>query len=280
MADLSMMDAVKAAAGEAPPVAAVNPFAGVIVGKVFAPPRLMPYGMDGSGKSTFAAQAPNPIFVQVEEGLDQIGAARFPVQKTYEGVINCLNLVAKEKHDYKTIVIDSVSWLEKIIFDKICAASKKNTIAEAAGGFGKGEATGLPMWKEILSILDICRAKGMAVILLAHQGKEDAGDPENPMLKQIGPRLHAKTTSPLLREWVDATLWLTRRMVVNSVGSGLKETQIAQPVGADGGERIIQTAATPMRIAKNRYNLPFEIPFPKVGAWDLLMSHVSAFYNQ
>jgi hypothetical protein len=276
MADLSMLAAVESAAN--PPVAA-NPFAEVIVGKVFAPPRLLVYGMDGVGKSSFAAQAPKPIFIQVEEGLDQIGPARFPVQKTYEGVLNCLNLLAREKHEYQSVVIDSVSWLEKIIFEKICANSKKNTIAEAAGGFGKGEQTGLVMWREVLGILDLCRNKGMAVILLSHQGKEDAGNPEFPMLKVTGPRLHAKTSSPLLREWVDATLFMTRRMVVNTVGQGLAEKQIAQPIGADGGERIIQTAATPMTIAKNRYNLPFEIPFPKDGSWNLFMSYVAAFYK-
>lgn len=279
MVDLNMLDAVKAAAGEMPPVAAANPFSEVIVGKVFAPPRLLVYGMDGVGKSSFAAQAPRPIFIQVEEGLDQIGPARFPVQKTYEGVINCLNLLAREKHDYQSVVIDSVSWLEKIIFEKICANSKKNTIAEAAGGFGKGEQTGLVMWREVVGLLDTCRNRGMAIILLSHQGKEDAGLPEYPMMKVTGPRLHAKTSSPFLREWVDATLWLTRRMSVSTVGAGLKETQIAQPIGADGGERIIQTAATPMTIAKNRYNLPFEIPFPKDGSWNLFMSYVAAFYK-
>lgn len=69
------------------PQAAPSGFEGVLTGKVFSPPRLLVYGLDGSGKSTFAAGAPNAIFIQTEKGLDQLGPARFPLAKNIETVM-------------------------------------------------------------------------------------------------------------------------------------------------------------------------------------------------
>ncbi|MDR0869400.1 MAG: ATP-binding protein [Planctomycetaceae bacterium] len=39
-------------------------------GKAQAPPRLLIYGTEGIGKSTFGASAPKPIFIPTEDGLD------------------------------------------------------------------------------------------------------------------------------------------------------------------------------------------------------------------
>ena len=47
------------------------------------PPRVLAYGPPGVGKTTFAASAPSPIFIQTEDGADVVGAARFPQPESY-----------------------------------------------------------------------------------------------------------------------------------------------------------------------------------------------------
>ena len=84
----------------------------------------------------------------------------------------------------------------------------------------------------------------------------------------------------MLRRWADATLFFTRRMTTRKEGQGFNEKTVAVPIGADGGERIIRTAWTPASVAKNRYEMPLEIPFPKNGSWGLVMAYISDFYSR
>jgi hypothetical protein len=43
-------------------------------------------------------------------------------------------------------------------------------------------------------------------------------------------------------------------------------------IGADGGERIIKTVGGPSCVAKNRYNLPSELPL----SWGAFLAAMSA----
>lgn len=277
MADLGMLQALEKPPAATEGAAPVGLLGSVIKGKVFAPPRVLVYGIDGIGKSTFATQAPKAIFIQTAKDLEQLGPARLPVCNSYAEVIAQLTAVATEPHDYQTVVLDHITRLEELIWAKLANQAGKRTVQEIGGGFRRGEKSALVEWQEVITLLERCVSRGMAVILTAHQGKEDAGNPEYPMLKVIGPSID-KDASALIRKWVDATLFLTRRMVVNTVGQGIMEKPIAKPVGSDGGERIMICTGSPMLHAKNRYDIPNEIPFPPKGSWDLFMQYVSAFY--
>src|SRR5690606_20177036 len=85
------------------------------------PPRLMVFGPEGIGKSTLGAQTPKPIFVQTEDGLGQIDADRFPLASTYHEVVRALQDLHEQEHEYETVVIDSIDWLERLLWDEICA---------------------------------------------------------------------------------------------------------------------------------------------------------------
>lgn len=270
-------------AEEAPPAKkgeAAPSFSDVIVGKEFQPPRILVYGIDGVGKSTLASQAPNVIFIQTGDELGQIGAARFPVCTHYSHVIQRLRQVADQAHEYQTLAIDHLSGLEKLIFDKVAQGSGKSSIDLVGGGFDKGQKLAMSEWGEVMELLNKCWNRGMAIILIAHARSEKLGDPENPMAEQFAPALHRKTSCEMFRRWADAILFLTRRMTVKKEGQGIMEKQIPVAIGADGGERIIRTQWTPGSVGKNRYNIPMEIPFEKEGAFDLVMSYISSFYEE
>ncbi len=89
-------------------------------GKENRPPRLFVYGQEGVGKSLFSASAPNPIFVQTEDGLGEIDTAKFPLAKNIADVTSAMTALRDEPHDFQTVVLDSADWLERLIWDRGC----------------------------------------------------------------------------------------------------------------------------------------------------------------
>ena len=225
-------------------------------GRKAMPPRLMVYGQEGIGKSTFAAQAPNVIFIQTEDGLDQIECSKFPLCTTFRDVITQLTALRDEQHSFGTVAVDSLDWLERLIHDSICNDYGVKSIEKADGGYGKGYVHALSYWRQVLALLDDLRTRrGMAIVLLAHSKIERFEDPENPAYDRYSPRLH-KSASALITEWADAVLFASRRLRVSKDG----ERAMAAAIGSDGGERILRAAGGPSCVAKNRYGLPTEIP--------------------
>ena len=225
----------------------------VITGKSAQPPRVMIYGTEGIGKSSFAASAPNPIFIQTEDGLSEIATSKLPLCNTFDDVISQLKGIRDEQHSFNTVVIDSLDWLERIIHARVAGDYGVKSIEKADGGYGRGYVHALAYWQQVISLLNELRnKKSMAVILIAHAKVERFEDPEHPAYDRYSPRLH-KAVNSLVCEWVDAVLFATRRMRVDA------DTGKAAPVGADGGERVLRTNGSPAYIAKNRYSLPNEM---------------------
>jgi hypothetical protein len=246
--------------------------ASIRTGKRHAPPRLLLYGTEGIGKSTYAAQAPNPIFIPTEDGLGEIDCASFPLAKQLTDVEESLTALAKEPHEYQTVVIDSLDWLEQLIWDDLCRISNSASIEKVDGGYGKGYIAALGFWRHILDLLDVLhKQRNMAVILIAHAKVERFEDPESTAYDRYSPRLH-KHASALLTEWVDAVLFATRkfRTEIEDAGFG-RERTIAVGIGPEGGERILRTVGGPSCVAKNRYNLPYELPL----SWEAFANSLS-----
>ena len=246
--------------------------ASIRTGKRHAPPRLLLYGTEGIGKSTYAAQAPNPIFIPTEDGLGEIDCASFPLAKQLTDVEESLTALAKEPHEYQTVVIDSLDWLEQLIWDDLCRISNSASIEKVDGGYGKGYIAALGFWRHILDLLDVLhKQRNMAVILIAHAKVERFEDPESTAYDRYSPRLH-KHASALLTEWVDAVLFATRKFRTETEDAGFgRERTIAVGIGPEGGERILRTVGGPSCVAKNRYNLPFELPL----SWDAFANALS-----
>jgi len=225
-------------------------------GREKRPPRIMIYGSEGIGKSTFAASAPNPVFLQTEDGLGEIDCCKFPLVESYSEAIAQLTAIRDEQHDFQTVIIDSADWFEKLIFDVICREYGVRTIEKADGGYGRGYSRALDYWGTLTRILKELRDKrGMMVILIAHAKVERFADPENTAYDRYMPRMH-KFASHFLVEWCDAVFFASKKFRVQKEDS----RAIAAPIGADGGDRVIRTVGSPACIAKNRYGLPTELP--------------------
>jgi len=242
-------------------------------GKCPMPPRIVLYGIEGVGKSTFGARSPAPIFVQTEDGLGEIDCHAFPLARTLADVKANLAALYTEPHEYQTVVLDSLDWLERIIWDQVCSAFGVKSIEKADGGYGKGYTHALTYWREVIEGLDALRTdRGMVVVLIAHAKVEKFEDPESTAYDRYSPRLH-KHACALVTEWADAVLFATRRFRTETEEAGFNRTRtIAAPVGAEGGERILRTVGGPACIAKNRYGLPAELPL----SWNALVAAMTA----
>jgi len=242
-------------------------------GRRHSPPRLLIYGTEGIGKSTTASQAPKPIFVPTEDGLDQIDCASFPLATRFPEVETALELLINEAHNFETVVIDSLDWLERLIWDVLCEQYGVASIEKVDGGYARGYTHALTHWRRVLDGLNTLRSRrGMCVVLLAHAKVEKFEDPESAAYDRYSPRLHKHATA-LVNEWADAVLFATRKIITKTEETGFnRERTIASGHGKDGGERVLRCVGSPACVAKNRFDLPAELPL----AWSAIMQAMAS----
>ena len=111
-----------------------------------APPRVLAYGVAGVGKTTFATGAPGVVVVPTEDGLGAIKAPHFPLAKSFDAVMEALAALYSEAHDFKTVVVDSVDWLEPLVWQRACKDNNWSSIEEP--GYGKGYVAALGLWRQ------------------------------------------------------------------------------------------------------------------------------------
>ena len=158
-------------------------------GRSPAPRRLMLYGTHGVGKSTFASHAPKPVFVQTEDGLGEIECDKFPLTTTFDQAMQALSELYTDKHAFRTVVVDSLDWLERLIWAEVCR--KRNVESVEDIGYAKGYVFALTQWREFLEGLTALRNdRGMMVVLIAHARIERFENPETDSYDRYVPRLH------------------------------------------------------------------------------------------
>jgi hypothetical protein len=245
----------------------MSPLASILTGTQPGPRRMLVYGTAGIGKSTFATCAPAPIVVQTEDGLGEIACHKFPVATSFDGILQSLTALYNEDHPYRTVVIDSLDWLERLIWAKVCATRQVATIEDI--GYGKGYTFALSHWRDVLDGLSALRDhRGMTVILIAHAKIERFENPETEAYDRYVPRLH-KTASAMVSEWCDEVLFASYRVFTKATDEGFNQKRVQ---GLGSGERVLRTSERPSHLAKNRLNLPDELPL----AWSEFSKHVTA----
>lgn len=233
-------------------------------GKRSAPRRVLVYGVHGVGKSSFGASAPSPVFVQLEDGLGEIDCDRFPLSRSFDEAISALSELYTEDHSYRTVVVDSLDWLERLIWADVCKDRGVKNIEEI--GYAKGYTFALNYWRDFLTGLDALRNdRSMTVVLLAHAKIERFENPETDSYDRYVPRLH-KLASAVIQEWCDEVLFATYKVYTKQADEGMGRKK-AKGIGT--GERIVRTTERPSHLAKNRLNLPDELPLD----WDTYASY-------
>lgn len=230
--------------------------------------RILLYGVEGVGKSTFASNAPSPIFLAAEDGTSELDVRRFPEPRAWSETFEAISSLTVDQHSYRTLVIDTVDWLEPICWAHVCTRGKWESIEDA--GYGKGFTAALDQWRLLLSSLERLRhARQMHIIMLAHSWTKTFKNPEGEDFDRYEMKLNAKAGG-LLKEWCDVVLFARDEIFAH------KDEKTKRVRGVHSGARVIRTRRTAAFDAKNRYDLPDTIPLDWQAFADAVAAHKPA----
>jgi hypothetical protein len=213
-------------------------------------PKIVIAGPGKIGKTTFASMAPNAIGILTEDGADAVDASAFPLATSLDQVYEAIGTLLEQEHDYQTVFMDSLDWLEPLIHAHVCKANKWATIE--AAGYGKGYIAAADEWRNLLNGLEALRQqRNMAVILIAHDKIKHFESPLHDGYDQYVLKLHDRAAA-LVQEWADVIGWANYRIVTtqSDAGYGNKETKARTT-----GDRILHVEPHPAHMGGNRFGL-------------------------
>ena len=219
-------------------------------GKKKVAQKVVVYGVEGIGKSTFASQFPEPLFSDTEGSTNALDISRFDTINIWGDLVNQAHYV-KSHQPCSTYVIDSVDWAERLCMEAICKEHGKKSIEDF--GYGKGYTLLAEEIQRLLNLLQEIVDNGINVVLVAHSTirKIERPDDEN-SYDRYELKLQKKT-APLIKEWCDMLLFANYQTYTQKSTDG--------KVTAKGKARMMYTTYSPVWDAKNRHNLPDELPF-------------------
>lgn len=233
----------------------------IVRGRIESAPRILLYSPPKIGKTGWAAQIPDVLFIASEQGTQEYDVARVPVIGKCEGrghnhkcgwaqVRGWIETLRDDKHDFKALAIDTLDWLEAVLFSHLVATCPKGqrTIVEAHGGYGKAYDIAVEEWRRLASGLDVLNAKrGMTIAVLAHSSTSTFKDPTSTDFDQYKLKMQ-KGGSAFWMEWADAILFANFEQVKNLETGNWQST----------GRRVVYTSPHPQfaYVAGNRYGLP------------------------
>jgi hypothetical protein len=226
--------------------------------------RILAYGPPGIGKTTFASYFPKPILLQTEDGACGLDLPTFGVIKNLKDLGDATRLLRTEKHDFKTLIIDSLDWMEPLIFEQVCKDHQINSIEDLS--YGKGYTYALDIWKQFLEGIERTRAKGMNIVAISHAVSNIYDPPDGESYARSELKLNKKAAA-LWYEWADCIAYL--RPLVKIKKDGKKSSGKA----VSAGQRVICfDSSNPAYIAKSRVQVAPYYAIDKLAGYQTVVN--------
>lgn len=215
-------------------------------------------GDAGTGKTSFSATFPKPIWIRAEDGLASIPAHRrpdaFPLIKSGNDVWDQVMALLQEEHDYKTLVIDSVTSLERIFVQDILDSDPKaKSINTALGGYGAGKNALAGKHQRLRKGAGLLNErKGMNIVFIAHADVETMRLPDADDYQRYSLRMMDTSLPPYVDD-VDLVGFIKIATIIRG-----EEGERKKAVSTGARELIVH--ATPANISKNRFGIDNPIP--------------------
>ena len=225
-------------------------------GKIRSAKKVVIYGPEGIGKTTFASSFPDPLFIDTEGSTKEMDVVRLPAPSSWTRIKEEVRYVCQHPDVCRTLVIDTADWAEKMAIQAVLDEHNKTGIEDF--GYGNGYRYVFEKFGELLNLLNDVVEAGINVVLTAHatlkkfEQPDELGAYDRYSMKLID---SPKTSnSAAVKEWADMVLFANYKTIVIT-DSKTKKTK------AQGGQRVMYTTHHSCWDAKNRYGLQDEIPF-------------------
>lgn len=235
----------------------------IITGKQPSAWSILIYGVPGVGKSTLANFAPNPVFINLENGVERIDCARTPHLKSWSDFFEAM--VWAKSCEYDTVVIDTMAALEALLTEEILKETNEGkspefhakTLADKdAFPYGAGGMILRSKWAFVVSMLEKLQAAGKNVVCVAHETIHKVQNPDGEDYDRYAPNIHKKAVDMIVAN-MDGVFFCKHERVMRQKDAFAKTVKYAQ----DTGKRVIQTTEKVTALAKNRFSLPPVMPF-------------------
>ena len=252
------------------------------------PEKLVIEGETGAGKTTFACSShtkKEPVFViNADDGGENVfhktginlihdciptGDVKENADK-WDQLMETLRDIASEKSGIKRIIIDSVDKVEILAQAKTCSLHKLSHIEDM--GYGKGFSYSRGEMAKLLSGLNYLRdTQNIQPILVCHTQVRTINKPTMEPYDSFVLKLHRSLCGDVM-EWADVILFVAFETIVKKIDSGFnrKDSRAIQ-----SGKRFLFTSGSMGVDAKNRFDLPAEIP----ADWDGYQKLINNFWD-
>lgn len=203
--------------------------------------------------SSWAMKAPNPIFLQTEEGLNSLDVVKTPKLNSVDEVFQWIGVLANEDHPYQTLVLDTIDHFEQLVHKHVRQLHGEAIFSE----YGKGYKFAFPFFQNLIDGLTVLRdKKNMTIILLGHAKIFTFNSPDQPSYDRYAPDLHESVCS-YVEECMDCVLFFSYKVYVAKTEANFGKSE---KKATGKGDRVTYTQERPPFRAKNRYWLEPEIP--------------------
>lgn len=219
--------------------------------------KVVVYGPEGIGKSTFASKFPTPVFLDTEGSTKYLEVSRFPKITSWTLLMEFIKSVKKQPDlPIDTLVLDTADWAEQLCISEICDKRKVSGIEDF--GYGKGYTYLEEEFGRMLNLLEEIVELGINVVIVAHAQMRKFEQPDELGAYDRWELKLEKKTAALVKEWADMVLFANYKTYVVNVDN---QGAVKGKNKAQGGKRVMYTTHHPCWDAKNRQGLADELPF-------------------
>jgi hypothetical protein len=233
-----------------------------VKGRQKKPYRILIYGPPGLGKSTFAASAKKPFVIATEDGVDRLDVASYR-PKTWPEVLRLLTELESEKHDYETVVLDSMDWADTMLQKWMLEKDKKGSLMDY--GYGDGYKQLANHWANAIEKFNALYEKGMHVIFVGHAQKKMSKNPHIDDFERFEPQMDARGAAKIIQ-------WCCTVLFANYEIKAIEDEKTGRVKGVATDRRLIYGVEQGPFTAKNRDGIRKPIPLPLVGGWDAFVA--------
>ena len=220
-----------------------------------SPQKVVLYGPEGIGKSTFGARFPAPLFIDVEASTKHLNVVRItPAPATWSALLDTVkDLLAERPAEFQTVVLDTADWAEQMCVKHVCEKHSKAGVEDF--GYGKGYTYVAEEFSHLLNYLEDVIDAGYNVVILAHAKMRKFEQPDEMGAYDRWEMKLSRQVAPMVKEWADMVLFANYKSMVITIG----EWKNAKHKAQGQGRRVLYTTHHSCWDAKNRHNLPDEL---------------------